>query len=657
MRLLTNLLFEPKGMHNQNVAYNIKDTVMSGDGSRVYFAIQDVPAGIPLNDSNYWKLQIDLSGSKSAMDQALASFGNYAKEIGTRVRGETAKASGNPVTFLPDAGSLLQPVTVLEPQQQGSGDPSPSNIRPFIGYDKLELGVRGKNIFPAWAESSYTMNGVTFTKQADGSIRAQGTPAAYAYITLTDYKTLREHGFVEGVHTISGLPEASDAWFVDLISDANSPNINFYRNSAFDVSAELSRGGTYAWRIVITPNAGMIDLTFKIQVEAGSTPSFFAPYQGKLHTVQIDQTVYGGRFDWLTGKLVAEWAVKAFDGTENGWVVQQFNNLVAYCPVYDMKLTPRDLTSSHFKSYQNMSSAPNGTVGIAQEGISVGLEGAFFGVYGIASSVDEWKAFLAAQNAAGTPVQIAYKLASPIEIQLASHIISAADPEQTNTLYGDGSIEVEYVKPLHVSIGGGSAPVQSVNGKTGNVQLTAMDVGAASKDDVDKLSEEKADKFTVGEGLQMDGDVLSVVQDGKYELIEIFTADEDMVLKRTEHPDGTPYMLSALALVLKKPADLVISSSINHNAVTNTGRTINYYTAGESKTSELYQYMEAYLEHGLWRKRRRYMWDSRNNMLYTQENSAEFMVAEQGEYIKEITSTKALPAGLVVEIWGVRANA
>ena len=49
-------------------------------------------------------------------------------------------------------------------------------------------------------------------------------------------------------------------------------------------------------------------------------------------------------------------------------------------------------------------------------------------------------------------MKIAYKLATPIEIQLAPHIISAADPEQTNTLYGDGSIEVEYVKPLHVSI-------------------------------------------------------------------------------------------------------------------------------------------------------------------------------------------------------------
>lgn len=39
-----------------------------------------------------------------------------------------------------------------------------------------------------------------------------------------------------------------------------------------------------------------------------------------------------------------------------------------------------------------------------------------------------------------------------------------------------------------------TVPVQSVNGKTGTVQLTAKDVGAASADEVSKLSEEKLDK-------------------------------------------------------------------------------------------------------------------------------------------------------------------
>ena len=62
-KLLTNLLFEPRGKHNPSLTYNIKDTVMSEDGSKVYFALDNVPAGIPLTDTNYWMLQMDLSAS------------------------------------------------------------------------------------------------------------------------------------------------------------------------------------------------------------------------------------------------------------------------------------------------------------------------------------------------------------------------------------------------------------------------------------------------------------------------------------------------------------------------------------------------------------------------------------------------------------------
>ena len=562
MKLLTNLIFEPKGKHDPALTYNVKDTVMSEDGSRVYFALRDVPVGIPLDDEYYWKLQIDLSACKIAMDDAIASFGNYAKAISTRVKGEIGKASGNPVTFLPDADSLLMPVTVLEPQQQGSGDPYP-----YLG---------GKNIFPPWHEDSFEMNGVTFTKQADGSIRAQGTPTAHAYITLTDYKTMRAHGFSEGRYTIHGLPAESDAWFVDLIGDANTQNINFYQNGVVDFTEEVNKNGTYAWRIVITPNMGAVDLVFKIQIEAGTTAtewqppenirpitgwdalglnhagknllepvpeltqynandtrffykvgelpdgayflkcsnsdayaqeyrsfilydanretqlfsvsyvldgviqienakgavyamiivgvanadigttqleygtsrSAYVPYVGKLHTVQIGQTVYGGKFDWLTGKLMAEWGFTT---------VKHMNLNGKHAETVLMELTIKDAESETLVVCDTFPSALYGQALFknmacihTRNRLFVGLSYDLFGasydadVSVLSDAANQWLA--------NNPLQIAYKLATPIEIQLDPTIISAADPEQTNTLYGDGSIEVEYVKPLHVSI-------------------------------------------------------------------------------------------------------------------------------------------------------------------------------------------------------------
>lgn len=56
------------------------------------------------------------------------------------------------------------------------------------------------------------------------------------------------------------------------------------------------------------------------------------------------------------------------------------------------------------------------------------------------STVDDYKAYLAAQYAAGTPVQIAYKLATPTTIQLTPQEIKQL--QGVNTLYGDGSISM-----------------------------------------------------------------------------------------------------------------------------------------------------------------------------------------------------------------------
>ena len=449
--LLTNLIFEPRGKHDPALTYSIKDTVMSPDGSKVYFALRDVPSGIALTDEDYWMLQIDLSGSKNAMDEAVAAFSDYAKIVGTRVKGETAKATGNPVSFLPDAGSLLQPVTVLEPQQQGSGDPSPSNIRLIIGYDKLDLNRAGKNILPN-NSSTQTINGITFTVNRDGSITANGTATADAIlilVTSTSNPELR-NVLMGNQITISGCPSGGSSTTYDLrifqYADANTYLMDYGSGiTATFTNAELP----FNVAILIRSGVSVSNLVFRPQIELGSTASDFQPYTNTLHAVQIGQTVYGFRYEWLTGKAWIEWAMATLDGTETF----QTSNYGAYFYFYVYTApTSSDgsvinVVSSHFKGVaesDRMGSEP--LVYLMSDHNAVEFRNTGF------ADVTEWKAFLAAQKAAGTPVQVCWKLVTPIEIQLTPQIISAVEPEQNNTLYGDGSIEVEYVKPLHVSI-------------------------------------------------------------------------------------------------------------------------------------------------------------------------------------------------------------
>ena len=437
MKLLTNLIFEPKGKHDPALAYTIKDTVMSADGSKVYFAVQDVPANTPLADEDYWKLQIDLSGSKHALDEAAAAFADQVKFVGTRVKGETAKASGNPVTFLPDAGSLLQPVTVLEPQQQGSGEPSPSNIRPFIGYDKLGLNAAGKNLMPNSTPGTAVEHGVSFKMNEDGTVHVTGTNTnngLFLYGAVLWTALLKP-----GTYTFSGIDgSAQDKFFIQLVRVSDGEPFVYITATAPNVSFTLTQETQVKMRFYVYDGAADINSTVKPQLELGSAPSSFAPYQGKLHTVQIGQTVYGGKMDWLTGKFVKTYA--PFTGYEN-MAFNSSNNAgdgnIFY--VYGDFVRNEALSSILAKSTANPWEALSVNTMRIDDGYLIVC------VPNSITTSGELAAYMEGQ-------MIAYKLATPIEIQLEPHIISASDPEQTNTLYGDGRIDVEYVKPLHVSI-------------------------------------------------------------------------------------------------------------------------------------------------------------------------------------------------------------
>lgn len=93
---------------------------------------------------------------------------------------------------------------------------------------------------------------------------------------------------------------------------------------------------------------------------------------------------------------------------------------------------------------------------------------------------------------------------------------------------------------------------------------TADEVGAADAQEtaraISALSEEKADKFTVGDGLQMDDGVLGVYRQ-KMELIETITVEGSDVksIVRTAEPDGTPYNFDTIFVYITISASSVTS--------------------------------------------------------------------------------------------------
>lgn len=161
----------------------------------------------------------------------------------------------------------------------------------------------------------------------------------------------------------------------------------------------------------------------------------------------------------------------------------------------------------------------------------------------------------------------------------------------------------------------------------------------------------------VGAGLEMNGDMLGV-KEGEYELIETIILEEDAVIERTAEPDGTPYNFNVLALRIKKPQGIVLAETLGTTAETKNNTFHSLYFLATTNTEERWAYASVEKHRGKWLRKRSPGWDVYNSTMYSYEvvypmfdNSA------KDDVIDRLYSSRLIPAGLVIEIWGVRADA
>ena len=158
-------------------------------------------------------------------------------------------------------------------------------------------------------------------------------------------------------------------------------------------------------------------------------------------TLPLPETVYGGEVDAVTGEGQETWKTLTLDGTGK-WEAQT----TAIPGKFGFTLrTPGIATPENpgIKGDIVCSQYPAVTANDTYQcksGISVeAQENYYFRIYNdthAGETADEWKSYLAAQYAAGTPVQVCYKLAEPVPFTAAG-----AQPipalSGTNTLLTD----------------------------------------------------------------------------------------------------------------------------------------------------------------------------------------------------------------------------
>lgn len=269
----------------------------------------------------------------------------------------------------------------------------------------------GKNLIPTMDEP-LSANGITCTVNVDGSIALNGTATANTYINFP-------HMMIKaGTYTLSSGNAIPTGIGLSL-REANNQSANLLRVSNGQSEATgtiVYNGDAYAY-IGITSGTTVSNLTLYPQLEAGSEATAYEPYQGMTTALED-----GDSLDLATGELTRRWKRLELDGTE-AWTIQSVNEY----GVTNFKYVLSAVATDKYKGYCTHYLTQNTAISSTQEIGMLVVNDSLYIRETAYTTVEEFKAYLAAQKEAGTPVTVLYKLKEPEVVSDGAH--SLAQPE------------------------------------------------------------------------------------------------------------------------------------------------------------------------------------------------------------------------------------
>ena len=203
--------------------------------------------------------------------------------------------SGNPVICYPVAGYPLGVMVSWTPAQEGSGDPSPENIRPIQGRTEIKVERCGENLLNIKPFDTDTSNGITFEYVPEGGIHIQGTASVN-----TDSPTFPVWQLPPGKYYGLNTPTGVSA---SIVVRRNGSNLWLDTEGIFEI---LSGDVIIYWYMIVT-NGTTLDTTIYPYIVPGATaPTTYTPYIGITNTLTLPSTVYGGEVD-TEGKGQETW--------------------------------------------------------------------------------------------------------------------------------------------------------------------------------------------------------------------------------------------------------------------------------------------------------------------------------------------------------------
>ena len=181
------------------------------------------------------------------------------------------------------------------PTQEGSGAPSPENIRPIKGRTEVKVERCGENLLNIRPFNKFINKGITYEYAPDSGIHISGTATA-----TSDSPTFPVWHLPPGKYY--GLDmDAGIAASIVVQRDGSRQWLN--TKGIFEI---LAGDVIVYWYMVVT-NGATLDKTIYPYIVPGTTaPTTYTPYIGRTNTLTLPETVYGGEVD-AEGKGQETW--------------------------------------------------------------------------------------------------------------------------------------------------------------------------------------------------------------------------------------------------------------------------------------------------------------------------------------------------------------
>lgn len=290
--------------------------------------------------------------------------------------------TGNPLQCYPVANYPLGVTASWEPTQEGSAEPSPDNVRPIKGRDSVTVTRCGETLWSLDKITLQTYNSNITTKIDMDAVNLLPRNVQLYFSGECSTGTLREVRFYDGTGAEIGTLRANGG-----------------------SSTVLKAGNIATVRLYAELDENRERTCTNLQITLGTTaPTTYAPYTGQTATITLPRTIYGGTVDAVTGEGQETRALLTLTGTERIYKRDKYN-LFEINLALPVSVPTSTVVASHWSGTKT---ANTNALYAENRNINVGLNTCGF------DTVDDLKSYLAAQYAAKTPVQIAYKLATPV---------------------------------------------------------------------------------------------------------------------------------------------------------------------------------------------------------------------------------------------------